>query len=86
MPKTEQQLAGPTCQLCGGAMRKKTVGRSFIVAAFFGLCFIIIGIILCFTVVGAIFGIPLILIGLFYGSKRRKVLSCVNCGALVDRR
>ncbi|RKY10421.1 MAG: hypothetical protein DRP56_00980 [Planctomycetota bacterium] len=75
----------PTCQLCGGVMKKKSVGRSFLVAAFFGLCFIVIGILLCLTGVGALFGIPLILIGLFYGSKRRKVLKCVDCGGLIDR-
>lgn len=77
----------PKCQYCGAPMKKtNAVERSFLTAMFWGLSMIIFGIILCFTVAGAIFGIPLIFIGLFYGSKKKKVLKCTGCGALVDRR
>jgi len=77
----------PKCTLCGGPLFKtKSVERSFLTALFFGLAMIIFGVILCITGIGAILGIPLIFIGLFYGSKSKKVLKCKHCGAIFDRK
>jgi len=86
-PKVKEKVIDnrPVCQLCGGIMVKKTIGRSFLVGAFLGLSMILIGLLLCLTVIGALIGIPLIIIGLFYGSKRKKVLKCTKCGAVADR-
>ena len=73
------------CHLCGAPMKKKTVGRSLVVAVFFGLCFIVIGALLCLTGIGALIGIPLIILGLFSGSRRKKILKCTSCGFAADR-
>jgi hypothetical protein len=67
-------------------MKRKSVGRPLLVGLLLGLCFILVGAILCVTGIGALVGIPLIIAGLFKGSRRRKVLACTGCGAVVDRK
>jgi hypothetical protein len=75
----------PRCQLCGGWMHKKTLRRGI----FFGIVvsFLLIGtgIVLCLTGIGIVIGIPLILLGLFWGGKKQKVLACRSCGAVIAR-
>lgn len=74
----------PICYLCGGAMKKSSVnkrGTAGTVTAF--LC-LASGIGLCFTGVGLVFGIVLILVsGEFLRTK--KVIRCRNCGHYVER-
>ena len=45
----------------------------------------IVGVVLCFTTAGFIIGIPLCVVALFIGGKRRKVWKCRQCGSIVDR-
>ena len=75
----------PICHLCGGQMVKKSIRKTSAVGLGIGIIFIIIGISLTITVIGAILGLPLIIIGLFCGAKSKKVLKCSNCGAAIDR-
>ena len=49
------------------------------------LVLIAIGIVLCFTVIGAIIGVPLMICALFVGGKRKKVWKCRKCGYLFER-
>ena len=73
----------PKCQLCGGDMKPKTIRKSY-VGLIGGLFFLGLGIVLCFLGPLALIGIPLILVALF-GVKRRKVLKCKSCKAVIDR-
>lgn len=75
----------PHCQLCGGRMVKKTLGRGIFMGILTSLFCLCLGIVLCFFPLGFLLGIPLILIGLFYGGKRQKVLMCTACRATVGR-
>jgi len=50
-----------------------------------GCLLFIIGVVLCFTFVGMIIGIPCILIALFMGGRTQPVWKCANCGAVVER-
>lgn len=77
---------GLVCQQCGGKMKQKkvTVG-SHLLTNCLALIFIVIGIIVCLTVVGLIIGIPLILMALFMTPRKKKVWRCVDCRAIVDR-
>jgi len=75
----------PKCQLCGGAMKKKTLGRNPLVALIVNLFLFFGGILLCFIPPLFIIGIPMILIALFRQNKRQKVLMCVQCRGTVAR-
>ena len=43
------------------------------------------GFVLCFTLIGAIIGIPLMICALFVGGKRKKIWKCGSCGYLFER-
>jgi hypothetical protein len=73
------------CGVCGGTMKKTSMGRGNIVGLLAALFFVGIGVALCFTGIGALIGIPLIIIGLFTGGKKRKVWRCRQCRAIVER-
>lgn len=75
----------PKCHLCNNRMAKKRIRKTSAIGLGIGIIFILIGISLTITIIGAILGIPLIVIGLLCGSKSRKVLKCVHCGAVTDR-
>jgi len=75
----------PRCQMCGGGLKKKTAGRGVLTHVFISLLMIVVGVLLSLTGIGLIVGIPMILIGLFKGSKRQKLLVCRTCGAAVAR-
>lgn len=74
-----------TCQQCGGEMHQTTKrehsGTEFVL----GVILLLIGIVLCSTCLGAILGVPLIIISLFMGAKTRKVWKCGQCGYFVER-
>ncbi len=87
-PPQDKQTPGiPTCQQCGGKMRKTVVSSgncSGLVLALIALC---VGVIITFAipVIGWVIG-PLICIGaLFMGGKRSKVWKCTKCGSVVNR-
>jgi hypothetical protein len=49
------------------------------------LIVLVIGVVLCFTIVGAIIGVPLIILALFMGGKRKKVWQCPECKWVAPR-
>lgn len=49
------------------------------------LIVMLIGVILCFTIVLAIIGIPMVILSLFMGGKRKKVWRCKSCRSIVAR-
>ena len=74
------------CKTCEqGIMVKTTASTGNIVGLILALIVLITGITLTVTGVGAIVGVPLILISLFMGGKRRKVWKCKTCKAVIDR-
>lgn len=75
----------PRCQLCGGFMVKKTLGRGIFVGICVSFLLIGLGLVCCLTGIGAVIGLPLIGLGLFWGGRRQKVLMCVDCRATVAR-
>lgn len=72
----------PICAACGSAMQKSSEGKS----GGIGCLLLVIGILLCFTLYGAIIGIPLIIYALHVGSKRRGLWVCKKCGHQIERK
>jgi hypothetical protein len=76
---------GPQCNLCGGLLVKKVISSGNCSGLLIGLILVIVGLLISLTGIGLILGIPIMILGLFCGGKRRKVLKCAQCGAIVDR-
>lgn len=83
MPEPRQRK--PMCQLCGGFMKPKkiTIDQTSGLAKAL-ICFAI-GVILTLTFFGAVIGVPLMIVSLFMGGRRQKILRCVDCGATANR-
>lgn len=79
---TPKKSGQPSCQVCGGEMRKKTNATG----GAFGCLLLLVGAALCFTVIGALIGVPMILLGLHYGMKRQAVWRCSGCKAEINRK
>lgn len=77
----ETEKSDPKCQLCGSKMAKKFETKTGIALLLIGL-----GIICCLFIVGAIIGVPLIIVGLYYGSVRKGIWACTKCGYKVERK
>jgi hypothetical protein len=79
------QPAAPSggCPKCGGHLATITERQTSIIRLLLGIILFIIGISLTLTIIGALIGIPLILIGLACGSRRVTVSRCVNCRRVV---
>ena len=73
------------CQHCGSPMKRKTLSRGNCGGVALALIVLAIGVGLCFTGIGAIIGLPLILCSLFMGGRRSKVWRCTKCGVILDR-
>lgn len=72
----------PNCQHCDSAMKKARDVSAGRLAC--GLFFLILGIVISLSVVGAIIGIPMALMGLCIGDGKR-CWRCSNCRAIVAR-
>jgi len=82
------QLSQPRCNLCGGAMVKKTVSSGNVAGIALALLVLAAGLFLTFGGLfcgGPFIGIPLCILALFMGGKRSKVLKCEKCGNTVPR-
>ena len=66
-------------------MKKKTISKGNTTGILLALVVLGIGVALCFTGIGAIIGIPVIILALFMGGKRQKVWLCKNCGYYFER-
>lgn len=73
-----------TCPHCQGKMHKTKKGEHNIGVQILGVIVFIVGLVICFTGIGAIFGIPLMIASLFMGYKKRKVMKCEGCGYFYD--
>lgn len=74
------------CKQCGGVMKpaKIRVGSQAL-AICLALLFVVIGIALTATMIGAIVGIPMIIFGLFINARQKKVWRCMSCRTVVER-
>lgn len=63
---------GILCKICGGNLKKKTLSSGNAIGIILAIIFLVVGILICCTVVGAIIGIPIIICSLFVGGKRKK--------------
>lgn len=82
------EYRGPTCQYCGGPMKKTSTGTDpvlHLIAAFILFCFGIF-LIVVFPVFGWLIGGTIVVMSLVKGSGYKKVLKCRECGALADRK
>ena len=70
------------CRDCGGPLRKgrKATGTAS------GCLMIVLGLVLCLTGVGLIFGIPILLVGIYLGSKAEGFFQCRSCHQKFPRR
>lgn len=71
------------CHHCGGLMVKRR-GPGSAALQLFGVVVFLFGLALCFTIVGAIIGIPLMLTSLFMGVGK-KVWRCTKCRSIIPR-
>ena len=74
-----------SCRNCNGTMRKKTITEGRGTNIIMALIFIVIGVLLCMTVIGAIVGIPIIILSIFKQPRRRHVWRCNTCGSIIER-
>jgi uncharacterized protein (DUF983 family) len=75
----------PKCQLCGTEMRKGKKSEGNVVGLALALIVFVVGVVLCFTVIGAVVGIPLCILALFMGGKRKKLWYCPKCKWVAPR-
>lgn len=68
------------CKQCSGDMKKQTISEGNLTGILLALILLGAGIVISLTGIGAIVGIPLILLALFTGGKRKKGWKCKNCG------
>lgn len=68
------------CKQCSGVMKKQTISDGNFKGILFAIILLGAGIILSLTGIGAIVGVPLIILALFTGGKRKKVWKCKSCG------
>lgn len=77
----------PTCQVCGGAMKKDKRSHGNLVGIVLALIVFCVGIAIfvfipCF---GWVIGPIVCVLALFMGGKREKIWKCTLCGAFVMR-
>ncbi len=72
----------PACLHCGSRMKKASVSSGNAGGIALALIVFTIGVILSLTVVGAIIGVPLCVVALFMGGKKKRVWRCVNCKSI----
>lgn len=77
--------AGPICQYCRGALVPSTISSGNASGIALALIVLVIGVALCFTLLGALVGIPLIIASLFMGGKRTRVWMCPRCRVAINR-
>ena len=83
-----KQAYQPYCNLCGGLMINKTVSSGNVSGLASALIVLTIGLLLTFGGAfcgGFLIGIPLCILALFMGGKRKKILRCEKCGHTVNR-
>jgi hypothetical protein len=85
IPKIPNRPNAIKCSHCGGQMVKTTKSSGNCLGLAIALIIFAIGFFLCFTLVGAIFGIPIMICALFIGGKRTKLWKCRHCAYIYER-
>ena len=70
------------CQKCGGQMGSKNVKKHNKIVVYF---LIGLGILLSLTIIGAIVGVPLVILGLKMGSASDYCWVCEKCGTTIKK-
>lgn len=73
----------PNCQACGGATKKHR--KADATSNGLGCLFLVVGVILCLTGIGAVVGVPVLVIGVWMGCKATNYWKCRECGTLSER-
>ena len=73
------------CQQCNGEMKKTTMSSGNCLGIALALFLFCCGLALCFTGIGIIVGVPLMIVALFVGGKKSKVWKCTDCGSVINR-
>ena len=76
------RLKAIQCKQCEGIMTSKNIAKHNQNATWL---FLLIGTIVTFMVVGAIIGVPLILVGLYLGCGSKSFWVCRSCGTKVEK-
>ena len=72
------------CPACGGTMGRGTL-KAPLNERIMALAFMLMGLGLCLTCIGAIVGVPFLAVAGKYAGKARKVWRCPSCGHTIDR-
>jgi len=75
-------MSAPICQQCNAPMVRKRRARH---SQIFALFLILVGLAVCCTGIGAVIGIPAILIGIYMGSIADKLWLCPHCRIIIPR-
>jgi hypothetical protein len=75
----------PNCSLCGTPMKKAARSTRGAANKLSGNMFILGGALLTLTCVGAIIGVPLMILGVLQAGRDQKIWLCPNCRHAVDR-
>ena len=73
------------CELCGELMKKGSIANRGILMQLFLLMVFIAGLWISLSIIGAIVGIPMMILALALSSGKRKVFKCRQCGNIKDR-
>ena len=90
MPQSENTSRGGgavklECKACDGVMVKSSVSSGNAAGIVLALVVFAVGVVLCFTIIGALIGVPLCILSLFMGGKRQSVWKCRKCKAIIQR-
>lgn len=86
--KTQATVTVPRCRLCNSEMKQSVVSSGNVAGIAVALLVFAAGLILTFGGLfcgGWLIGIPLCILALFMGGKRKRVFKCRSCGAIYDR-
>lgn len=76
----------PPCPQCDTEMEKSSEAeRSMALRALSALLFLGSILLIFIVPIGIVVGIPLMLISLFFGFRKRKIWKCPNCGYYFER-
>jgi len=86
-PTVQPSRGVPTCQQCGGTMKKTRISSGNCAGITLALVVLCIGLVVTFAFFpfGLLVGPLMCLFALFMGGKRSKVWKCVKCGSIVNR-
>lgn len=67
------------CKQCGAKMKKTKKAESNYALQVVGVILFIVGVVVTFSGVGVLIGLPLMVASLFLGYSKKKVMACESC-------